>query len=188
MAAMKITLPSRLSDDRVSLRPMVPTDAKPYAAAFGEDPDLGRLLGVEQDPDEQAVRERIETEAQPVEDRVFFTLAIADPVTDAFWGEVIVHSLHERHRRGELGFWVIPRQRQHGVGSGAVALTVSWLFDELDLLRVEMTTTPENPAVPALARRLGFTQEGILRPRNVERGRRVDLLWFGLLAEEWPGT
>jgi RimJ/RimL family protein N-acetyltransferase len=188
MAAMKINLPGRLSSDRVSLRPMVPGDAAPYAAAFREDPDLGRLLGVEQDPDEQTVRERIEAQAQPAEDRAFLQFAIADPVTDAFWGEVIVHSLHRHHRRGEVGFWVIPGQRLQGVGSGAVALTLSWLFDELELLRVEMTTTPENPAVPALARRFGFTQEGVLRARNVERGRRVDLLWFGLLREEWPAT
>jgi [ribosomal protein S5]-alanine N-acetyltransferase len=188
MAAMKINLPDRLSDDRVSLRPMAATDGAPYAAAFREDPDLGRLLGVEKDPDEQTVRERIEAETQPVDDRTFFKLAIADPVTDAFWGEVLVHSLHGQHCRGEVGFWVIPGQRRHGVGSDAVALILSWLFDELGLLRVEMTTTPENQAVPALARRLGFTQEGILRARNVERGQRVDLLWFGLLREEWPRT
>jgi RimJ/RimL family protein N-acetyltransferase len=51
-----------------------------------------------------------------------------------------------------------------------------------------MTTTPENPAVPALAQRLGFTQEGVLRSRNVERGQRVDLVWFGLLREEWQAS
>jgi RimJ/RimL family protein N-acetyltransferase len=51
-----------------------------------------------------------------------------------------------------------------------------------------MTTIPENQIVPALARRLGFRQEGILRRRNVERGRRVDIVWFGLLREEWQGS
>jgi RimJ/RimL family protein N-acetyltransferase len=66
-----------------------------------------------------------------------------------------------------------------------VSLTVSWVFKNLDLLRVEMTTTLENPAVPALAKRLGFTHEGTLRARNIERERRVDILWFGLLREEW---
>jgi ribosomal-protein-alanine N-acetyltransferase len=188
MSAMKIDLPDRLSDDLVSLRPMVATDAAPYATAFSDDPDLGRLLGVEQDPGEQTVRERIEAETEPVDDRTYFKLAIADPVTDAFWGEVLVHSLHQKHRRGEVGFWVIPGERGRGVGSRAVALTLSWLFGELDLLRVEMTTTPANQVVPALAQRLGFTQEGLLRERTVERGRRVDLVWFGLLREEWLGS
>ena len=50
-----------------------------------------------------------------------------------------------------------------------------------------MTTTPDNQAVFALARRLGFVQEGVLRRRNVERGVRVDVVWFGVLREEWAG-
>lgn len=183
---MQISVPERLDDGHVALRPMRPEDAGPYAASFREDPALGRLLGIEVDPDEESVRERIEAQPPSGRERRVVQLAIADAATDAFWGEVLVHSLDLRHRRGEVGFWVVAGQRGHGVGSRAVALTVSWLFDELDLLRVEMTTTTDNKVVPALARRLGFTQEGVLRSRNVERGQRVDLVWFGLLREEWP--
>jgi RimJ/RimL family protein N-acetyltransferase len=67
-------------------------------------------------------------------------------------------------------------------------LVVSWAFERLDLLRVELTTTPDNVVVPKLARRLGFTHEGTLRKRAVERGQRVDILWFGVLREEWVGS
>lgn len=188
MSQVKILLPERLEDGHVALRPMRGEDAGPYAAAFRQDPGLGRLLGVETDPDEASVRDRIEAQAKPAEDSKFVQLAISDVATDAFWGEVLVHSLHEQHRRGEVGFWVVPGQRRRGVGSRAVALTLSWLFGELDLLRVEMTTTPDNQIVSALARRLGFKQEGVLRSRNIERGKRVDLVWFGLLREEWVQT
>lgn len=182
---MKVSIPTRLTDGRIALRPLAAGDAAAYAAAFRDDPDLGRLLGFESDPDEATVRARIEAQRERGEDVAFFRLAIADAATDSFWGEVIVHSLHGHHRRGEVGFFVVPAQRRRGVASRAVTLTVSWLFSELDLLRVEMTTTPENQVVPALARRLGFEQEGILRSRNVERGRRADVVWFGLLREEW---
>jgi ribosomal-protein-alanine N-acetyltransferase len=188
MARVKIVLPERMVDGDVALRPLRVEDAAPYAAAFVDDPDLGRLLGVETDPDEASIRGRIEAQAQPAEDTKFVQLAIADAATDAFWGELIVHSLHDQHRRGEVGFWVMPGQRRRGVGSRAVVLTLSWLFGELDLQRVEMTTTPENLVAPALAERLGFTREGILRSRNIERGQRVGLLWFGLLREEWAGS
>jgi RimJ/RimL family protein N-acetyltransferase len=74
---------------------------------------------------------------------------------------------------------------QRGLGTRATSLAVSWAFETLDLLRVEMTTTPDNVVVPKLARRLGSTHEGTLRKRAVERGRRVDVLWFGVLREEW---
>jgi RimJ/RimL family protein N-acetyltransferase len=98
---------------------------------------------------------------------------------------VVLHSFDWHSRRAEIVFWLVSATRRRGVGTAAVSLALSWAFAELDLLRVEMTTTPENPAVPALARRLGFSQEGVLRQRNVERGRRVDIIWFGLLREEW---
>jgi RimJ/RimL family protein N-acetyltransferase len=183
---MRIELPARLEGDGVALRPLRTDDAAPYAAAFREDPDLGRMLGLETDPDEAAAAVRIEASTASAAEGRSVQLAIVDPATDTFWGEVLIHSISEPSRRGEVGLWVIPGQRGRGVGTRAVALTISWLFDELGFLRVEMTTTPDNPTVPPLARRLGFTREGVLRLRNLERGERVDLIWFGLLREEWP--
>jgi RimJ/RimL family protein N-acetyltransferase len=187
MRDVSISGPGRLEDGVVVVRPLRGEDAGPYAGAFRDDPALGRLLGIEADPDESSVRERIERQPSDRGELKFLELAIADPATDAFCGVVLVHSLHDVHRRGEVGFWIVPDRRRRGLASRAVALVISWLFTEGGLLRVEMTTTPDNEAVPVLARRLGFTREGVLRSRNVERGRRVDIVWFGLLCEEWQG-
>jgi len=52
----------------MKIRPMRSEDAAAYAAAFQDDPDLGRLLGVEQDPDERTVRKRVEGQDQRAED------------------------------------------------------------------------------------------------------------------------
>ena len=104
---------------------------------------------------------------------------------DAFAGMVLLHSLDERHRHCEVGFWLVPAARGSGLATRAVRLVVWWAFEALDVLRVEMTTTPDNAAVFALAERLGFTHEGVLRKRNVELGQRVDVVWFGVLREEW---
>lgn len=185
---MEIALPDRLRDESVVLRPLRPDDAGRYAAAFVEDPDLGRLIGIESDPDEASVRERIERLSARTREADFFQLAVADPVNEAFLAAVIVHSLDEDQRRGEVGVWLTPSARRRGVARAAAALVISWLFDELDLLRIEMTTTPENRALCALAARLGFTREGLLRARNIERGQRVDVVWFGMLREEWTGV
>ena len=182
---MRLALPEPLTDGRVTLRWMRADDAPACAAAFRDDPDLGRLIGVERDPDEAGIRERIAHQDDHASAGRSLQLAIADPESDRFWGAMILHSFDWHSRRGEIGFWLVPAARGRGVGSAAVALAVSWAFAKLDLLRLEMTTTPENPAVPSLAGRLGFTREGVLRARNIERGRRVDIVWFGLLREEW---
>jgi RimJ/RimL family protein N-acetyltransferase len=185
MPPVKITVPDRLSDGVVALRLLEEDDIAAYLGAFRDDPALGSRLGLETDPDEPSLRERVEGQAQPPEDTEVVQFAVADAATDAFCGEVMVHSLRAHHRRGEVGFWVATRQRRRGMGTHAVALTLSWLFDELDLVRVEMTTTPDNPVVPVLAQRFGFTLEGLMRSRNLERGQRVDVIWYGLLREEW---
>ena len=171
-----------LRSETVVLRQGREADAAPLARAFADDPSLGALIGVERDPDEARLREQV---TGPIGlDQPFSTLVVADPRDDAPLGAVIVHSVDRAHRRAEVGFWLVPAARGRGIGTAAVGLVVDWLFDEGGLERVEMTTTPDNAAVERLAARLGFTREGVLRARNRERGRRVDVVWFGLLRDE----
>jgi ribosomal-protein-alanine N-acetyltransferase len=182
---VKIDLPESLAGDGVLLRRLRPHDAPAYVAAFGADPELGRLLGMDEDPGEATIRDRVDAHPGLAAEGRLVELAVADPEDDAFLGSMILHSFDWRHRRCEVGFWLIPEARGRGLGSRAVALAVTWALTDLDLLRIEMTTTPDNEAVHALARRLGFTREGVMRKRNLERGARVDVVWFGVLREEW---
>jgi RimJ/RimL family protein N-acetyltransferase len=179
-----ITLPGEVRHGSATLRPLCADDAVAYAAAFRDDPDLGRMLGIERDPDEDDVRTTAAQAAEKAADGRVVRLAIAGE-DGGFAGEVVLHSFAPQHRRCEVGFWLVPAARGRGLGADALAATANWVFGELDYLRLEMTTTPDNPAVPALARRLGFTQEGVQRKRNVERGGRVDVVLFGLLREDW---
>jgi RimJ/RimL family protein N-acetyltransferase len=179
--------PPRSVDGDVALRPIRVGDAAALAAAFVDDPDLGRLLGTEADPSESDLRARIARREQQA-DVGIVELAIVDAATDACWGSMLLHSFDAENRRGELGFYLVPIARRAGRGSRAVALALRWLFEDLDLLRVEMTTTPDNEAIRRLAAKLGFSLEGTMRARNVERGVRVDVLMFGLLREEWQAA
>jgi RimJ/RimL family protein N-acetyltransferase len=180
---MTIELPEEVRHGRAVLRPLRPRDGAPYAAAFAADPELGRLLGLENDPTPESVAERAARSAELAADARLVELAV--DAAGAFAGSVTLHSFALQHRRCEVGFWLAPAARGRGLGSDAVAAAADWVFGTLDLLRLEMTTTPDNPAVPALARRLGFVAEGTQRKRNVERGERVDVVLFGLLREDW---
>ncbi len=184
---MRLELAQPLCDGRVTLRWMRAEDVDACVQAFRDDPELGRLIGVEHDPDEAGLHERIIGQEERAAEGRAIQLVIADPGSDAFWGSLILHSWDWTNRRAEVGYWLIPDVRGRGLASAAVTLAVSWAFDTYDLLRMEMTTTSDNESVPRLARRLGFTHEGVLRARNVERGQRVDIVWFGLLREEWRG-
>lgn len=185
---MRLEFAQPLTDGRVTLRWMRGEDVAACAQAFRDDPELGRLIGVERDPDEVGLRERIVGQEERAGEGRSIQLVIADADSDAFWGSLILHSWDWTNRRAEVGFWLIPAARGRGLASAAVTLAVSWAFETYDLLRMEMTTTSDNVTVPLLARRLGFTHEGVLRGRNIERGQRVDIVWFGLLRHEWRGA
>jgi RimJ/RimL family protein N-acetyltransferase len=175
-----LTAPALLSGEGVTLRPLRPDDAPAFAAAFVDDPELGSLVGFEKDPDEAWFRDSLDG-AQ----RLGFELAVTAGGSDAFLGTVIVHHVEADHGRAEIGFWLAPGARGAGLGTRAVTLLVDWLFGHRWLRRLELTTTPDNEGALALAESLGFTREGVLRQRVVERDRAVDIVWFGLLREEW---
>lgn len=181
---MAIVLPGDVRHGSALLRPLRAEDAPEYAAAFKADPNLGRLLGIEEDPPAEKIAERAASMQQIASEGRFVELAVVEK-EGAFAGSVTFHSFAMEHRRCEVGFWLVPEVRGRGLGSDAVAAAADWVFGSLDFLRLEMTTTPDNPAVPALARRLGFQLEGTQRKRNVERGQRVDVVLYGLLREDW---
>ena len=174
------TAPQRLADERVTLRPLRVDDAPAFAAAFVDDPELGTLVGFEKDPDEAWFRESFDGDSD-----AGFALAVTADGADTLLGIVVVHHVEPDHGRAEIGFWLAPEARGAGLGTRAVTLLVDCLFDHRWLRRLELTTTPDNAAALALAESLGFTREGVLRRRTVERGRAVDIVWFGLLREEW---
>ena len=51
--------------------------------------------------------------------------------------------------------------------------------------RVEIHCAAENTRSCAIPKRLGFTQEGILRDAQWLYDRYVDMVVYGLLAREW---
>lgn len=182
--ARSICQPDSLQGDRVRLRPLAERDFRAWVDAFLEDPELGVMLGNEADPGLEDLRARLERSPVSLAEGRGADFVIADVDTDAFLGAVNLFALHWHSRRGEVGIWLTPAARGRGLASAALELMLGWVFDSLGLERVEMTTIPENQQLPRLAQRLGFTQEGVLRARNVERGRRVDIVFYGLLRGE----
>lgn len=180
-----IEIPARIVGKRCVLRPLTDADLEAYAQAFVDDPELTAKIGIERAPDAQRLAGRPQMIAEAARDGEFVELVIADPADDRMLGVVTLHSFAWRHQRAEVGFWLAPAGRGAGVGTEAVALCVEWAFTGLGMHRVEMTTLPSLDRVLAIAKRLGFRQEGLMLERDLENGERLDVVMLAVLQDEW---
>jgi RimJ/RimL family protein N-acetyltransferase len=178
-----LPVPEGLERDGVVLRRLRARDASPFACAFRDDPALGVLIGADEDPTEHGVRRFIARQPGLRARGEFLGLAVTDRTHKPFLGHVMLHTFAWRHRRAEIGYWLVPGARGGGKGRAAVSLLVDWAFATLALDRIEITTTPDNTAARALAEAIGFRAEGLMAGRNLERGRRVDVLLLARLRD-----
>jgi RimJ/RimL family protein N-acetyltransferase len=174
----------RIEGDGWALVPDDPRYAAAMARAFAEDPQLAVDWGIDETLDEEAARKSARDHAELWENGEGRHLTVVEPGSDALLGGVNFHSIRPDHHRAEVGFWLAPWARGRGVGSGAVRAACEWAFERWELNRIEMTTLPDNEAALALARKLGFTREGLLRKRNFERGNHVDIVMLAVLRGE----
>lgn len=84
----------------------------------------------------------------------------------------------------DIGYWVKADARGRGVATRALVLTARHAVEELEALRVQLTTDPLNVASQRVAEKVGFRREGILRSLHEIKGVRRDAVMFSLLPED----
>lgn len=89
------------------------------------------------------------------------------------------------HARSELGLWVGSQHAGTGVGTTAARLMIACLFDVAGVERISAPIAVQNIATTRIAKRLGFTREGVMRSyMRVGRGRIDHTLW-SLVRDDW---
>ena len=113
--------------------------------------------------------------------------AVLDAATGAFVGMAGFVKLDLDARQAEAGYVVAPAARGRGLARRALALLTAWGFGELELVRIELRIDVTNEPSLAVARRAGFTQDGVLRSLSFKEGRRSDISVWSRLRDEPSG-
>jgi ribosomal-protein-serine acetyltransferase len=100
-------------------------------------------------------------------------------------GEIGFDYIDWPNRCTEIGYWVGAAFEGKGLVSRACRALVQHAFAELGLHRVQIRCASDNTRSRAIPERLGFKQEGVLRGIERLHDRYVDLVVYGMLAEEW---
>jgi len=112
--------------------------------------------------------------------------AIIDVDTAELLGTALVWGIDLHNRSASLGIALRPAHRGQGHAVEAIGLLCDYCFDVLGLHRCNIETLADNAAMAATAERCGFRREGTRREAAWIEGAFVDLIEFGLLAQDRP--
>lgn len=115
-----------------------------------------------------------------------FSAAIVDG--NAIVGIVGFHHVDWDHRSTSIGYWLGRDAQGRGTATQAVGALLAHAFERWDLNRVELRAAPENARSRAVAERLGFVEEGVLREAERHRDGYRDLVLYSMLAAEWRSS
>lgn len=88
------------------------------------------------------------------------------------------------NRSASLGYWIDAAHEGQGLVSAAVVALCRYGMNELDLGRIEIAAATDNARSIAVARRLGFRFEGVLRCREWLNDHYVDHAVYSLTVHD----
>lgn len=103
-------------------------------------------------------------------------------------GAMWLHDLQGPGGSTEVGYWLRERAQGRGLVTRAMRGLERHFFEGRGLGRVSLAIEPGHARSEAVAQRLGYGPEAVLRGAHTNAsGRTVDLAFYGLLRESWPG-
>lgn len=100
-------------------------------------------------------------------------------------GLVGVHPIDRPNRSGDLGYWLTKDAEGRGIMTRSAAALVEYCFESMELNRIVLRAAVQNGASRAVAARLGFQQEGVMREVEAYPGGYVDLVLYSMLRREY---
>jgi len=97
---------------------------------------------------------------------------------------VVGITVDEANRSAEIGYWLDEASCGKGIAAAAVATIVDFGFDRWQLMRVEIRADVENRPSCAVAERLGFLFEGVMRQAYRVGERYSDDALYSMLSSD----
>jgi RimJ/RimL family protein N-acetyltransferase len=172
-----------LAGAAVALRPCTTRDTA-WIVHEAADPLVPRFTSVPEHYDTAAVAAWMRRQAAERESGVALVMLTVEQSSGALVGPVGLHRIDWVHRVAEVGYWTAHAMRSRGYTTEGVRLLCGWGFTALGLERIELRAEGENTGSRAVARRAGFTFEGILRGALDGPGRRRSVALYAALPGE----
>ena len=100
-------------------------------------------------------------------------------------GRIGLHHINQQNKAGAIGYWLSKKFEGQGIILQSCKAIIQFGFDQLGLHRIEIKAAVDNMKSQAVPRKLGFTQEGILRQAELVNNQFLDIVLYSMLQQEW---
>lgn len=187
---MILSLPSAtLETDRFLLRPLTQNDIPALNRYLETEPELWKyaLAPMTGFPD---MLQYVHDALNDAEQNKAMPFVVIDKSSGEIVGSTRLYDLQLRNRSTLLGYtWYTGSLHGSGINAHCKYLLLKYAFEDLQLERVEFRADTRNLHSIAAMRKLGCTEEGILRSHlPTADGSRRDSVILSILKDEWHAS
>jgi ribosomal-protein-serine acetyltransferase len=176
---------SILIDDNLLLRSFQPDDAPSLFKAVDESRAHLRpwLRWVDATTKQEHIQQFIQRTQQQLHNQSALELGIF--LDRQIIGGIGMHDWDHMLKKAQLGYWIKKEYEGKGIIMKSITRLIDFLFEKPGMNKLEIHYMPSNVRSGAIAERLNFKIEGIIRQSYFFNGKLEDLIIAGLLKTEW---
>ncbi len=172
-------------DDEINLREFIDGDAEQIYATIAVNRDHLTEFMLWMKPDYSIVDAREFVAQSIVDARQKLKLNFGIFRGDSFIGTIGFAEFDHQAKATEIGYWIDKSGEGKGTISRSCKSLIDYAFKDLKMNRILIRCAADNLRIAAVAERLGFIKEGVMRQSVFRNGRLHDFVTYGLLASEW---
>ncbi len=173
-----------IQTERLLLRPFIVDDAQQMYENWATDPEVTRFLTWQPHSSADETRGLLENWVKNYENPAYYNWVMT--LDGVCIGNVSIVRMSDRSEVMEFGYCMGRQWWKMGLMSEAVSALTDYLFSEVGANRLVIRHAVGNPASGRVARKCGFTPEGIERQNwQLHDGQFCDIAVNSLLRSEW---
>ena len=175
----------RLETDRLILRRYVRVDAAAMYKNWASDPEVTKYL-MWKTHSSPEVSQSITDDwvKQYTNDNYYHWAITLKDNADEPVGDIAVVGMNEEVSMAHIGYCIGKAWWHQGITSEALKAVIDFLFDVVDVNRIESRHDPRNPNSGAVMQKCGMKYEGTLRSSDWNNQGICDACYYALLKSE----
>lgn len=168
-----------LRTERLLLRPFRDDDLENVFRGLSH-PEVIPHYGVSYDSLE-STREQMKFFRELRETNTGMWWAICSLENNEFYGGGGLNGISHQHKKGEIGFWLLPEYWGMGIMKEAFPLICDYGFNNFGLHRIEGFVESDNENCKRAMSKLNFSHEGTMKDCEIKNGKFISLDIYALI-------